>query len=357
MLKYVKFIIPITLLFSCGEDSNVTSPKNISSPASVDWLIPRNEVFDGGPGKDGIPALENPENKSANQITYLSDNDLVVGFQSDDQARAYPHKILDWHEIINDELNGKNVAVTYCPLTGTGIAWNRKINGEITTFGVSGLLYNTNLIPYDRLTNSNWSQIRLDCVNGSLLGDEIETYQMVETTWKTWKGMFPNSSVVTTNTGFSRNYAQYPYGDYKSNDNKLLFPVTPNDDRIPKKERVLGLIQNKKAKIYTFNLFENGTKIINDQFEGLDLIVVGNKDKNFIAAFEKNSNGETRTFTVIDEGENIMQDDKGNKYNLFGTITEGVDKGEQLISTTTSFMGYWFSFGAFYANAEIYGGN
>lgn len=353
MLKYIKFFIPIALLFSCSEDSSVPSPGNGGSTGSNNWLIPQNEVFDGGPGKDGIPALENPENKDASQITYLSDNDLVVGFQSGDQARAYPHKILDWHEIINDELNGENVAITYCPLTGTGIAWSRKINGVITTFGVSGLLYNTNLLPYDRLTDSNWSQMRLDCVNGSLLGDEIVTYRMVETTWKTWKEMFPNSSVVTTNTGFSRNYSQYPYGDYKSNNFNLLFPVSPDDDRLPKKERVLGVIKNKKAKIYTFNLFENGTNIIVDQFEGNEIIVIGNKDKNFIVAFKKIINGTERTFAAIDDGENIMQDTEGNKYNLFGTITEGVDKGEQLDSTT-SFLGYWFSFGAFYADALIY---
>jgi len=263
---------------------------------------------------------------------------------------------LDWHEIINDELNGKNVAITYCPLTGTGIAWNRKIKGGTTTFGVSGLLYNTNLIPYDRLTNSNWSQIRLDCVNGSLVGDEIATYHLIETSWKTWRVMFPNSSVVSTSTGFSRKYSQYPYGDYKSNNFNLLFPVSPIDERLPKKDRVLGLIQNKKAKIYTFNLFENGTILIVDQFEGLNLVVIGSKNKNFIAAFENVINGEMRTFTAIDERENIMQDDKGNKYNLFGLITEGVDEGEQLKSTT-SFMGYWFSFGAFYADAEIYEGD
>ncbi|MCK5103382.1 MAG: DUF3179 domain-containing protein, partial [Cyclobacteriaceae bacterium] len=330
-LNFVKLIIiPIILLVSCDDNSTESGGTggggtngggaNGNGTVSPDWLIPLNEVLDGGPGKDGIPALENPENKGINQITFLSDNDLVVGFQFGDQVRAYPHKILDWHEIINDELNGKKVAITYCPLTGTGIAWSRKINGEITTFGVSGLLYNTNLIPYDRLTNSNWSQMRLDCVNGELLGDEIATYHLVETTWKTWKEMFPNSSVVTTNTGFSRNYQQFPYGDYKTNNPKLLFPVAPKDERLPGKERVLGLILNGKAKVYRFESFEGQTRIINDQFEGLNFIVIGNKTKNFIAAFEKNIKGEVRTFTTIDEGENIMQDDKGNKYNLFGTI-------------------------------------
>ncbi|MCK5366899.1 MAG: DUF3179 domain-containing protein, partial [Cyclobacteriaceae bacterium] len=327
---------------------------NGNGTVSPDWLIPLNEVLDGGPGKDGIPALENPENKGINQITFLSDNDLVVGFQFGDQVRAYPHKILDWHEIINDELNGKKVAITYCPLTGTGIAWSRNINGKTTTFGVSGLLYNSNLIPYDRLTDSNWSQLRLDCVNGQLLGDTIETFHLVETKWKTWKEMFPNSSVVTSNTGYGRDYNRYPYGDYKTNNSKLLFPVTPKDDRLAGKERVLGLILNGKVKVYRFSLFEKQTKLIHFQFEGKNLIVIGSRNKNFIVAFENNLNGEERTFTAIDEGENIMQDDKGNKYNLFGMITDGVDKGNKLASTT-SFMGYWFSFGAFYSNAEISG--
>ena len=372
MINFVKFIVfPIILLVSCDDNSSVDvgtggggsnsggangSGTNGSGTSSSDWLIPKNQVLDGGPGKDGIPALENPISTGINEIDYLADNDLVIGFQFEGQVRAYPHKILDWHEIINDDLNGGKVAITYCPLTGTGIAWDRLIRGETTTFGVSGLLYNTNLIPYDRLTDSNWSQIRLDCVNGTLSGKEIKTFHLVETTWKTWKEMFPNSSVVTSNTGYSRNYSQYPYGDYKSNNFKLLFPVTPTDERLPKKERVLGLVQNKKAKVYRFSQFKNGTKVIVDQFEDVDVIIVGNKAENFIVAFENEINGEIRPFTAIDEGHNVMQDNKGNKYNLFGLVTEGVDEGNQLKSTT-SFMGYWFSFAAFYPDSEISGGD
>lgn len=364
---FVKFIlIPTMLLVSCNDNSSEVagtgggltkgSGTNGSGTISTGWLIPKNQVLDGGPGKDGIPALENPENIGINGIDYLADDDLVIGFQFEGQVRAYPHKILDWHEIINDDLNGRKVAVTYCPLTGTGIAWSRDINGEITSFGVSGLIYNSNLIPYDRLTDSNWSQIKLNCVNGSLSGEKINTYNLIETTWKTWKEMFPNSSVVTLNTGFNRNYSQFPYDEYRTNNAMFLFPLSSKDDRLPAKDRVLGLIHNNIAKIYQFKLFENGTRIIEDKIVGKNVIVIGNKDKNFIVAFENKLNGATRTFTVIDEGENIMQDDKGNKYNLFGVVTNGVDEGDQLKSTT-SFMGYWFSFGTFFTNAEIYEGN
>lgn len=360
MMSYVKFIIiPIALFFSCNKNSNNPGVGNNNGGGangvnnSADWLIPKNEVVDGGPGKDGIPALENPESKDINSIGYLSDNDIVIGFQSEGVARAYPLKILDWHEIINDNIGGKDVAIVYCPLTGTGIAWSRLLDGVTTTFGVSGLLYNANLLPYDRITGSNWSQMRLDCVNGKLKGTVIETYHVVETSWKTWKEMFPNSTVVTTNTGFSRDYNRYPYGDYKTNNPKLIFPVSNADTRLPGKERVLAVIENKKAKVYQFGSFENGTRIIIDTFQDKDIVVVGNKGKNFIAAFEKKIKDIDREFSVIADGENIMQDVQGNKYNLFGTITEGPDKGESLVCVT-SFMGFWFSFGSFYPNAQIY---
>ena len=150
LLKSINlFTIPLVLFISCNENTpgsnsarNGSGTGNGGSSITVDWLIPINEVLDGGPGKDGIPALENPENIGVNDIHFLSDSDLVIGFSSGNQARAYPHKILDWHEIINDEVNGKKLAVTYCPLTGTGIGWKRSIDGQTTTFGVSGLLYN-----------------------------------------------------------------------------------------------------------------------------------------------------------------------------------------------------------------------
>ncbi len=157
-----------------------------------EWLIPSDQVFDGGPGRDGIPALENPEMINAALATYLNPEDLVIGIKMGDDVRAYPHKILDYHEIINDQvgseiidgqLSTKQLAITYCPLTGSAIAWGREFGGQTTTFGVSGLLFQTNLMPFDRLTESTWSQMRLDCVNGTLIGTRAETYQVVETRW------------------------------------------------------------------------------------------------------------------------------------------------------------------------------
>ncbi|MDX2443933.1 MAG: DUF3179 domain-containing (seleno)protein [Bacteroidales bacterium] len=235
-------------------ESTATEPKD-RKYLSGEWLIPSNEVFNGGPGKDGIPALLNPELGSLSNINYLENDDLVLGFVLNNEARAYPHKILNWHEIINDKIQGKDIIVTYCPLTGTGIGWNQFLHEKSSTFGVSGLLYNSNLIPYDRETDSYWSQIRLECVKGSRKGEKIENIQLVETTWNTWVKMFPDTKVVSSNTGYSRNYTRYPYGDYKSS-NDLIFPVSIDDERLHPKEVVHGIILNNKAKIYRYEHFK-----------------------------------------------------------------------------------------------------
>lgn len=327
-----------------------------SNPA---WLIPQDQVLDGGPGKDGIPALRDPETISASEVNFLSDNDLVIGYGYDGDFRAYPHKILDWHEIINDKLTAHSLAVTYCPLTGTGIGWDRIVDSTETTFGVSGLLYNTNLIPYDRLTGSNWTQIGLQCVNGVLQGKNMETIQMIETNWKTWKELFPDSKVVSTNTGYGRNYNAYPYGDYRTNNNRFLFPVEPVDGRLPAKERVLAVIDSDEAKVYRFSQFEGGTRVVTDFFNNIEIIVVGNKTKNFMTAFFRELNGAKVSFSPANDADPqvIFQDDLGNKYDLFGRALSGPNAGDKLKPVTT-FMAFWFSVGAFYTMPDLYhGGN
>lgn len=219
--------------------------------ASGEWLIPEKEVIDGGPGKDGIHALNNPEFINASQASYLAKDDLILGFKYGNEIRAYPHKILDWHEIINDEVGDLKIAVTYCPLTGTGIAWDRVIEEETLSFGVSGLLYNSNLIPFDRQTDSYWSQIRLEGVKGKFRGFQIKTYNLLQTTWGVWKEMFPETKVVSLNTGYNRPYDIYPYGFYRTSLG-LYFPVHPFDLRFPPKEIVHGIVFKDKAKTYRF---------------------------------------------------------------------------------------------------------
>ena len=238
-------------------------PSNISHtpPNPTDeWLVPFSEVFSGGPGLDGIPSLQNPQRVGIQSLygvngnNFLEEEDLVVGIRVGNEIRAYPHRVLDWHEIVNDDFTDEKLALIYCPLTGTATVWNRTFNGSTTTFGVSGLLYNTNIIPFDRRTLSFWSQMRGDCVNGELLGMEVDIYPVFETSFRTWRGLFPDSEIVSTETGYQRDYTEYPYGEYRTNE-QLIFPVANFDKRLPAKERVLGIEVNGKTKAYRLQSF------------------------------------------------------------------------------------------------------
>lgn len=340
-----RLIILLLFLSACGENEEPT--------ASSDWLIPVAQVFDGGPGKDGIPSVDSPMFSTVQEIEDagdLGDNELVIGIKKGGGAKAYPHQILDWHEIINDELSDWKVALTYCPLTGTGVAWNRTLNGNETTFGVSGKLYNTNLMPYDRATDSYWSQLRLDCVTGDLVNTKISTFQIIETTWGTWKKAFPNSDIMNRDTGFTRFYGSYPYGDYRTNHDNIIFPVSNLDERLPAKERVLGVIGEIETKVYSIELFET-ERIITDKFEGKDLIIIGSKEDNFVLGYEDpNLNG---LEFVKGELPVIAEDEDGNRVDMFGEIVDGPRKGEDLVPLN-AFMGFYFAFGTFYEDLEIY---
>lgn len=311
---------------------------------ATEWSIPIAEVLDGGPGKDGIPALENPDFVSAENTSVLQDSDLVLGFKNGDDARAYPRIILDWHEIINDKIGDVALAVTYCPLTGTGIGWNRMVDGKETTFGVSGLLYNTNLIPYDRSTNSNWSQILNESVNGDLQGEKADLIMMVETDWGTWKSLYPDTKVVSVNTGFSRTYGTSPYGDYNTNHERFIFPVA-KDNRLPLKESVHAIIDGTDAKVYRFSDFETG-RIVMDSFKGKDYMVVGNA--NFIVSFALDGQIAMEYEYVYDgTSDVIVQDVEGNRFNIFGQVVSG-STSEESLKQASYFMGFWFSIPAFY---------
>ncbi|MDX5585435.1 MAG: DUF3179 domain-containing protein [Aureibaculum sp.] len=361
-------IFSVLLIMSCGGGDEIINPStnggsntggggnNTGGGSNInlnDWLIPVAEVRDGGPGKDGIASIDNPRLSLASEVSSaISDDLLVIGIKVGNEVKAYPHFIMDWHEIVNDNLEDVSVAVTYCPLTGTAIGWDRIVNGSGTTFGVSGLLYNSNLIPYDRNTDSNWSQIRLECVNGELIGEKPAIIPLVETTWGVFKSMYPEAKILDVDdTGFSINYGFYPYGDYRTNNARILFPISPWDDRLPAKERVLAIIDNQESKVFRFNSFGQGN-VINDVFNGEEILVVGNQDT--MVSFGLDDQTSLLNFEYAYNGsETLFKDNEGTEWNIFGEAISGPGTGNKL-NPKTSFMGYWFSIGAFYTNTEIY---
>lgn len=199
MKKITLTILLLLALLSCSQPDSVTPDSSITvSPngtATNEWLIPQSKVFDGGPGIDGIPSVDQPkfEHPDHPAHDYLNDDSRVLVYRSDNIIKAYPHPILDWHEIVNDQIGEDSIALTYCPLTGTGIGWGRIINGNRTTFGVSGLLYESNLMPYDRSTNSTWSQLFNQCVNGALIRTAPPFFNFVEINFAALKKLYPQA--------------------------------------------------------------------------------------------------------------------------------------------------------------------
>ena len=168
--------------------------------------IPRGELLSGGPPRDGIPVLTDPPFVAASRASFLKDNDRVLGVNLNGIAKAYPIRIMNWHEIVNDQFAGASVAVTYCPLCYTGMAFRADMDGRRNIFGVSGLLYNSDVVLYDRTTESLWSQLLAQAISGPKPGQQLEAVPVTNTTWTDWRARHPDSLVLSSSTGYTRDY-------------------------------------------------------------------------------------------------------------------------------------------------------
>lgn len=278
-------------------------------------LIPIEKIVDGGPGKDGIPSIDNPkfiDVAAADRTGIYRADGLGISLTIGDTTRFYPFQILVWHEIVNDTVDGQPVAVTYCPLCGTGLVYGRTIDGQAVEFGVSGKLYNSDLLMYDRKTESLWTQIEGRAVVGPLVGKQLELIDAQNITWQEFRSKRPNGQVLSTDTGFSRNYQTSPYGDYDTNE-QLYFPVGSRDDRLPLKTRILGVELDGQFKAYPVETIHQA-KIVTDIFAGRTLRLV--------------ANGEEVVITVAQTGQRIVP-----------------------------VHAFWFAWAAFHPGTELYGGS
>ena len=353
------FLATCTTIFlaSCGGGGGgaaANTPPPVGTPNP--WLIPSGQVVDGGPGQDGIPSIDNPQFQVATDVssTFLFPGSLVIGVFVDGEYRAYPHKILNWHEVVNDSVSSNDFVLSYCPLTASALIWDVDDSGANPQFGTSGLLYNSNLIMYDRETNSRWSQMLEQSVWGTRISETPTRIHGIETTWSTWLAMYPDSSVLTTDTGHNRNYLLYPYGNY-FHDDELLFPVSNLDNRLHKKDRVIGIHSDTASKVYQISGFGAATQTVNDQFDGQAIVAVGNSDMNIAAIFSRElSDGTILSFSPLTgQLPAIMQDTEGNVWDVFGTAISGPRAGTRLDSTN-AYTAMWFAWATFFDNTEIH---
>ena len=315
-------------------------------------IVPPELIVNGGPPPDGIPSIDNPKFIQIRKAEeFLEDSDLVVGLNINGDIRAYPLQILVWHEIVNDKVGNTPVAVTYCPLCFTNQVFNRTMNdGQILEFGTSGKLYNSNLVMYDRTTKSLWSQAMAQGIGGTFAGIKLERIPFDVAYWKEWKQLYPDSKVLSTDTGSTRPYGADPYGDYYTN-GEILFPVSNSDDRVGLKEIVIGLENKGQYKAFKLQEIE-GKKVINNQVNGKPIVLLSLHP--FMArVYDPVVNGQTLEFNYNIKDKKFVDKQTNSMWNFDGKSISGQMKGKQL--TRLSFdEGFWFEWVAFHPKTELY---
>lgn len=239
-----------------------------------DSLIDASSIRSGGPPRDGIPSIDEPKFLSAEDADFLDPDDRVIGVHRNGIAKAYPIRILDWHEVVNDDFAGAATLVTYCPLCRTGMVFDVENDEVEFTFGISGLLYNSDVLLYDRQTGSLWSQIMSQAVTGPMKNITLDLLPSRHTTWAAWREIHPDTLVLSIDTGYPRNYDTSPYLSYERS-NQLMFSVENRNRAYDNKSLVLGLSIGGQHRAYPFEeLQAQGAERFRDRFAGRELTVV-----------------------------------------------------------------------------------
>lgn len=252
-----------------GYETDILLDTFAYGPADIDADI--DTVFQGCPSRDCIPSIDRPQFLNAADADFLDADDLVLSITHASITRAYPTRILDRHEIVNDYFGETPVAVTYCPLCGSGLAFIRMLDGTTVELGVSGLLHNNDLIMYDRKTHSLWQQITGEAIAGPKRGSKLEPLPATMSLWADWKSAHPDAEVLAPPKD-PKNYSKAAYGDYASSD-RLLFPVSAQDARIHVKKIVYGIeVNTQSIAVESEWLLQNGhwEHKINDQILRLE---------------------------------------------------------------------------------------
>jgi hypothetical protein len=269
------------------------SAGEIMITGGVRHSVPLDEIIGGGPQKDGIPSIDSPKFvtiEEANEFLDDSEPGLAVSFKGID--RFYPFKILVWHEIVNDIYDGQRVLITYCPLCLSGIVFDPVIDadqGNRSEFGTSGKLWQSNLVMYDRETDSLWSQILGEAIAGEMTGTKLKTISSDQMKYGVWKSNVSGGQVLSKDTGADRFYGHDPYGDYYSSPG-TYFSVRAKDERLSEKDFVLGIVINGEAKAY-YPLTIKKEGRIEDKVGGVNIVVQYEEDVDVVRLFKEGSDG------------------------------------------------------------------
>jgi hypothetical protein len=314
----------------------------------VEHEIRLEEIVWGGVKKDGIPALTNPKHIPAAEATYLEQDELVFGIEIAGDARAYPLRILDWHEMFNDMVGGVPVTLAYCTLCGSGILYDARVPGygEPFVFGSSGLLYRSNKLMYDQATHSLWNQFTGRPVVGPLTGSgiELEVLPVTVTTWQDWQAQHPDTKVLSLDTGYERDYTPgQPYGDYFASD-ELMFPMLVPDERLAPKDYVFALRADGHERAWPLADFAGG-RVINSEVGDLDVVLIGDAATRTVRAYESGG----REFAAASEPTTLVAD--GQSWQIEEDALVGPDGAR--LPRLPGHIAYWFAWQGFVDGAPL----
>ena len=255
-----------------------------------DALVPAKQIFWGGVARDGIPSINKPNFVAAGDAQFLRSGDRVLGVHRNGIAKAYPIRIMDRHEVVNDHFDDQPVTVTYCPLCFSGMTFIREAGQSALTFGVSGLLYNSDVLLYDHQTGSLWSQLMAKAVSGPFKGTGITPIPTANTTWRNWQERFPETLVLSPDTGFPIVYRDSVYKDYQRS-SRLMFPVSAKNRSYRNKDLVLGVILDDTSKAYPFReLRKNDKTEFDDTIGGESIRIQWDDDEEYARAVDVDGN-------------------------------------------------------------------
>jgi hypothetical protein len=261
--------------FKAGLYAHVDPRMSAFFPPGAKELVRLDEVDWGGVKVNGIPPLDRPKYVSAREARFLKDGHVVFGLELNGDARAYPKRILAWHEMVRDRVGGVELAIVYCALCGTVIPYGAEVGGVKRTFGTSGLLYRSNKLMFDEESMSLWSTLEGRPVLGALAGQplELDAYPVVTTTWREWRDAHPDTRVLSLDTGFERDYSEgAAYREYFATD-ELMFGVPKTDARLRNKDEVLALLVEREPVAIAARLLA-GNRLYTFEAAGRNLVVV-----------------------------------------------------------------------------------
>jgi Protein of unknown function (DUF3179) len=328
--------------------------------------VPLSEFVAGGPPRDGIPPIDEPKLVSvANADTWLEDREPVLVAEVGGRARAYPVQILVWHEIVNDTLGGRPIAVTFCPLCNSSLVFDRRVEGRVLRFGTTGNLRRSDLVMWDRQTESWWQQLTGEAVVGRLTGIRLEVLASQTLSWADFKRRHPQADVLSRETGHERDYGTNPYERYDAPESEPFLFDGRTDRRLPPKERVVAFKTRRAATVVPFSLLER-RPIVELEIDGRPVVVLfkrgvvsaldaaaiaGSRDVGTAGAFDRGLAGRRLRFTPTGRGR-FRDRQTGSTWDITGRAIDGPEAGRRLRPLIHD-QQFWFALAAFLPDAEI----